>query len=261
MASSQYDNIVSDYDALHDDLHSYPCGQLEEANLHAAVHDHIRDKRVLDLGCGSGHYTRRLLEWGASSVVGVDLSEGMVEEARSRVRGEEEGRLKFVVGDVSKGLDLDGSFDVVVGTWLLNYASSAKEMEGMWWCVAANLRPGGLFFGLTIPPPLGGEVELSRALREDWAPFGTAGDVTGVVDDGFAVRTALGMPDGGKKVEFDNFYLRNEAFEASCRAAGMEGGLEWLPLVLPQKLKEKFPSGYWNRLVLNPHFRICCAKR
>jgi SAM-dependent methyltransferase len=261
MTSSQYDSIVSEYDALHDDLQSYPCGQLEEANLHAAVKDHIRDKRVLDLGCGSGHYTRRLLEWGASSVVGVDLSEGMVEEARSRIRGDEEGRLQYVVGDVSNGLDLQGPFDVIVGTWLLNYASSARDMEGMWRSIAANLRPGGLFFGLTIPPPRGNEEELNRALREDWAPFGTAGYVAGIVDDGFAVHIALGMPEGGKKAEFENFYLRNEVFEASCRAAKIERGLEWLPLVLPERLKEKFPSGYWNRLVLNPHFRICCAKR
>ena len=81
MGSSQYDNIVSDYNYLYDDLQSLPYGQLEEANLHATVAPHIVSKRVLDLGCGSGHYTRRVLERGAESVVGVDLSEGMVEDA------------------------------------------------------------------------------------------------------------------------------------------------------------------------------------
>ena len=261
MTSTQYDTLVSTYDSLHDNLPSYPCGQLEEANLHAAVAAHIRDKRVLDLGCGSGHFTRRLLEWGAASVVGVDLSEGMVSEARARMTGDEEGRLEYVVGDVSKGVEVGGQFDVVVGTWLLNYASNASEMEGMWRSIAAHLRPAGLFFGLTIPPPLGDEAELKRALREDWAPFGCAGSVTRAVDDGFAVHTALGMPEHEKKVEFDNFYLRNEVFEASCRAGGMGGGLVWLSLVLPDGLQEKFPPGYWNRLVLNPHFRICCAMR
>jgi SAM-dependent methyltransferase len=264
MGSSQYDNIVSDYNSIYDDLQSLPCGQLEEANLHAAVAPHIVNKRVLDLGCGSGHYTRRMLEWGAKSVVGVDVSEGMVEDAKSRIADAQRGRLDFIVGDVSNGLDLSnshGSFVVVVGTWLLNYASNLKEMEGMWRSVVANLKPGGLFVGLTIPPPLGSRHELDRAFRDDWAPFGTDGHVTDNADEGFVVHIRLGMPGAEKSVEFDNYYLQNEVFESSCRNAGMGGGLEWMPLVLPDRLKEKFPVGYWNRLVLNPHFRICQARR
>jgi hypothetical protein len=171
--------------------------------------------------------------------------------------------LDFIVGDVSNGLDLSnshGSFVVVVGTWLLNYASNLKEMEGMWRSVVANLKPGGLFVGLTIPPPLGSRHELDRAFRDDWAPFGTDGHVTDNADEGFVVHIRLGMPGAEKSVEFDNYYLQNEVFESSCRNAGMGGGLEWMPLVL-DRLKEKFPFGYWNRLVLNPHFRICQARR
>lgn len=264
MSSSQYDNIVSDYNSLYDNLQSLPCGQLEEANLHAAVAPYVVNKRVLDLGCGSGHYTRRILEWGAISVVGVDVSEGMIEDAKSRITDGERGRLEFVVGNVSNGLDLSnslGTFDVLLGTWLLNYASTSKEMEGMWRSVVANLKPGGLFVGLTIPPPLGSREELDRAFKNEWAPFGTDGDVTGDVDDGFVVHIRLGIPGAEEKVEFDNYYLRNEVFESSCKNAGMSGGLEWLPLVLPDSLKERSPTGYWNRLVLSPHFRICQARR
>jgi 2-polyprenyl-3-methyl-5-hydroxy-6-metoxy-1,4-benzoquinol methylase len=38
---------------------------------------------VLDLGCGFGHHYRWMREKGAASVVGVDLSERMLERARA----------------------------------------------------------------------------------------------------------------------------------------------------------------------------------
>ncbi len=40
-------------------------------------------KRVLDLGCGFGWHCRYAAEQGAASVVGVDLSERMLAEARA----------------------------------------------------------------------------------------------------------------------------------------------------------------------------------
>ena len=133
-------------------------------------------------------------------------------------------------------------------------------MEGMWKTVITNLRPGGLFFGLTIPPPLGNLDELNRALAEEWTQYGTSGHVIREVDNGFAVHTVLGMPGDKKRVEFDNYYLRSEAFERSSKATGMHE-LEWLPFVLPSTLVDDHPTGYWNGAVLNPHFRICRVRR
>ena len=43
----------------------------------------LSGNRVLDLGCGFGHHCRWMREQGAASVVGVDLSEGMLERARA----------------------------------------------------------------------------------------------------------------------------------------------------------------------------------
>jgi hypothetical protein len=56
---------------------------LEHYSICAAVGD-VTGLRALDLGCGSGLYTRRLAAWGASRVVGVDVSDGMLETARAQ---------------------------------------------------------------------------------------------------------------------------------------------------------------------------------
>lgn len=61
-------------------------------------------------------------------------------------------RVALRVGDCTKpliDLESEGPFDLVFGAWLLNYASTAAEQLGMWRNIYANLRPGGLFIGVT----------------------------------------------------------------------------------------------------------------
>ena len=43
-------------------------------------------RRVLDLGCGEGFVARQIKAAGAESVLGIDLSEGMIEQARAEER-------------------------------------------------------------------------------------------------------------------------------------------------------------------------------
>lgn len=48
-----------------------------------ALLPNLRDIRVLDLGCGFGWHCRYAREQEAKSVVGIDLSENMLERARA----------------------------------------------------------------------------------------------------------------------------------------------------------------------------------
>jgi 2-polyprenyl-3-methyl-5-hydroxy-6-metoxy-1,4-benzoquinol methylase len=54
----------------------------EHAELLALLPD-AHGRRVLDLGCGAGQLARYLATHGAAEVVGVDLSERMLELART----------------------------------------------------------------------------------------------------------------------------------------------------------------------------------
>ena len=65
----------------------------------------ISGLRVLDLACGSGRFTRWLkTDKLAGEVVGVDMSEDMIEHAR-RMETETPLGIKYHVADVSKSLD------------------------------------------------------------------------------------------------------------------------------------------------------------
>lgn len=90
-------------------------------------------ERILDLGCGDGVFTAKLLASGAS-VVGVDSSPDMVEAARTR-------GLDARVADAHV-LDLGERFDAVVSNAALHWMTEPDRVLA---AVARVLRRGGRF--------------------------------------------------------------------------------------------------------------------
>ncbi len=70
----------------------------------------VRGKSVLDVACGSGYGAAMLKEAGASKVIGVDISQEVIEYARARFNGK---GVDFVVGN-AEDLSLYRDFDAVV---------------------------------------------------------------------------------------------------------------------------------------------------
>jgi ubiquinone/menaquinone biosynthesis C-methylase UbiE len=97
--------------------------------------------RVVELGCGPGGLTRRLVTrlGPAGVVVAVDASEPLLAQARELLAGRGPGRVEFVRADVSEpGAWLDGA-DVVVGRAVLHHVPMAEFLLGR---LKAVLRPG-----------------------------------------------------------------------------------------------------------------------
>jgi len=91
-------------------------------------------RRVLDLGTGTGVVALALAErYPEAEVVGVDLSPGMIDEARRKLPPELAGRVRFEVGDASALNCPDHEFELVV---LLNMIPFYDEL-------ARVVAPGG----------------------------------------------------------------------------------------------------------------------
>jgi len=86
----------------------------------------VDGKRVLDAGCGTGRYTRWLLDHGAE-VVGFDGSPRMLEHAK-RKAGEADLRLH----DLRDPLDFleDASMDLVVAALVMGYVEDWGPVLG-----------------------------------------------------------------------------------------------------------------------------------
>lgn len=100
--------------------------------------------RVLDVGCGTGWLAAGLRRAGPATVVGLDLSAGMLARARAAGAGPllqaDAGRLPF----------RDGAFDVVAARGVLHHLPDVARALSEW---RRALRPGGAVVLSSEPTP------------------------------------------------------------------------------------------------------------
>lgn len=104
-------------------------------------------RSVLELGCGTGIHAALLAEQGYS-VHGVDLSEEMLVQARSRrlsLPAEISARLDFSRGDL-RGFRMDRKFDAVLSLFhVMSYQTTEQDLISAFSTARAHLGEGGIF--------------------------------------------------------------------------------------------------------------------
>lgn len=112
------------------------------AQAAAATTPHAR--HVLDVGCGAGNYTLKLLERLPNlDATLLDLSLPMLERAASRVGQATAGRVTTVQGDIREVTLGDGQFDLVLAAAVLHHLRTDEEWEAVFAALHRALRPGG----------------------------------------------------------------------------------------------------------------------
>jgi len=99
---------------------------------------------LLDIGCGAGNYTLKLLEvLPRLDVTLVDLSERMLDRAVERLRPVSTGSLRPIQSDV-RDLELgDANFDVIIAAAVLHHLRTDAEWQAVFAKCYRALRPGG----------------------------------------------------------------------------------------------------------------------
>ncbi|MFJ9419974.1 class I SAM-dependent methyltransferase [Streptomyces sp. NPDC101227] len=115
---------------------------------------------VLDVGCGSGEYTRMLRRQGASQVVEVDVSAPMVAEARRAEEREPVG-VRYEVHDFAT-LPVLGEFSAAVAVAVLHYADNRRTLARMCERICANLAPSGRLLALVGNPQRPTDIPLAN---------------------------------------------------------------------------------------------------
>ncbi|OXT05831.1 class I SAM-dependent methyltransferase [Thermoanaerobacterium thermosaccharolyticum] len=85
----------------------------------------FKDKRVLDLGCGFGWHCRYAVENGARSVIGIDISQKMLSEAKSKTKY---GNIEYICMPIEDIDFPEESFDVVISSLALHYVKSFEDV-------------------------------------------------------------------------------------------------------------------------------------
>ena len=99
-----------------------------------------RAARVLDVGCGSGEFTRELAELLAHrTIVGLDVSSDMVAHAQMSNAHE---RVSYIVADLTNNDPLRDHFQVATSTMALHWPGPDPEFLAG---VSRFIEPGGVF--------------------------------------------------------------------------------------------------------------------
>lgn len=214
---------------------------IERPTLLALLGD-IQGRRILDLACGQGIYTRLFKQLGAGYVLGVDLSPKMIELARQR-DAEERVACDYVVGDAQRVGRL-GAFDLVVGVYLLNYAQTRESLTAFCRTIYQNLKPGGRFVGINNNPY--DPVELYATYK----PYGFWKEIASRPQrEGDPIRHYFSLPDGSH-FTFDNYYLSPQTHAEAFADAGLVD-FEWRPHIVEDPEQEYDPA-YWDAFMKGP---------
>lgn len=222
---------------------------IESYTLMSLVGD-LSGLSVVDLACGEGHYTRLLRQQGAASVVGLDLSEGMIALAREQEAAHPLG-IQYLVGD-GRNLEFSESFDLAAAAYLLNYARNRAELDAMCLGIAHCLKPGGRFVTANANPAF----DFKQA--DSFRKYGFEVRADGEVREGTPYTWTFFLDDGPLCLE--NYHLDKESHQQALRSAGFREVHWQAPQVSPLGEAE-VGNGYWDSFLARaPVIFLECVK-
>jgi tRNA (cmo5U34)-methyltransferase len=104
-------------------------------------------KQLLDIGCGAGNYTLKLLQsLPLSEITLIDLSQPMLERARQRIGAVTPARLNLHQLDIRKFDCGKEQYDIVVAAAVLHHLRSDAEWRSVFGKIQRSLKPSGSFW-------------------------------------------------------------------------------------------------------------------
>ncbi|OGC47744.1 hypothetical protein A2886_01825 [candidate division WWE3 bacterium RIFCSPHIGHO2_01_FULL_42_13] len=98
----------------------------------------FKNKKVLEIGCGDGEFTKRILNFGAK-IIATDVTPAVVQRGRQLIH---HPSVKFIVDNAEKMKFANKSMDVVCGVSILHHVNIKKVLSESY----RVLKPGGQLF-------------------------------------------------------------------------------------------------------------------
>lgn len=132
----------------------------------AAVTPQARD--VIDVGCGAGNYSLKLLQHLPNlNVTLIDLSHNMLDRAVERVRAVTAGSVTPLQGDVREIALAPGSADIILASAVLHHLRTDEEWRAVFRQFFEALRPSGSIWIFDLV-----EHTLPEVQRIQWRMYG-----------------------------------------------------------------------------------------
>jgi len=99
---------------------------------------------ILDIGCGAGNYTLKLLQHLPNTPVTlIDLSKPMLDRAQQRIKQVSKGKITTIQGDIREINLGTEQYDIVLAAAVLHHLRTDTEWETLFKKIYTSLKPGG----------------------------------------------------------------------------------------------------------------------
>ncbi|WP_315788497.1 class I SAM-dependent methyltransferase [Fischerella sp. JS2] len=232
--AAHYDTIAQQYKKSKE----FPFRLHIEAYTYFNLLGDLTGKSLLDLACKEGFYTRQFKQKGAARVVGVEISEKMIELATQQEAREPQD-IEYILGDVLE-LGKIGSFDLVVASYLLNYCQTKEQLLKVCQNIFANLKPGGRFITIN------NHSEQPPASYLSTEKYGFIKNIDEPLQEGTPIKYTVYADE--EKFSFDNYYLSTATHEWAFRSVGFKE-VRWQKLIVSPEGVEEFGEDFWQDFV------------
>jgi len=219
----------------------------------------IKDKdnfSVLDLACGTGYYSRLFREFTKGEIIGIDISQEMINEARlEQIKGLNQELIEYIKGDCFADLSkmLNGKkFDIVNACWLYNYCENENILKSALKNVSSVLKENGYFIGVTT------SYKITPGNWKNFVPFGhtqipkNRNFNRDKFDNGEITQFVLFEPN--KFVEPSQFQIDNYYYDEKCYRSAFEEA-NYINLIFydleidPDQYKEQYEKILINGMI------------
>jgi len=200
----------------------------------------IKDKTILDLGCGTGIYAVEAVNRQAKKVIGIDASKEMIAIAK---QNNEHNNLEYLHEKV-EDLEQTDPFDLVMASYLLNFAKSKEQLIRFCETIYNNLKPNGKFVGINDNP--GNSPQFFNLYKK----YGFKKESSKDRKEGSPITYTFFNKDG-TTFSLDNYYHSLETYEEAFNTVGFSS-FQWKNLTLSEKSLEDYNSDYWRQFLNHP---------
>lgn len=127
MRENIYDNQVffDNYIEMRNDKNNISANEVVEMPAIYAELPNLTGKKVLDLGCGSGNNCRKAIQLGASYVLGIDVSQNMINLANKVNHDEHINYQVLAMEDLDQLAD---NFDIIISSLAFHYVEDYDKL-------------------------------------------------------------------------------------------------------------------------------------
>lgn len=134
-----YDNEAFFNGYLHLRENTDSANNLEEKPVVFSMLGTIKGKSIIDLGCGYGENCRAFSKMDCARIVGIDISQRMLEVAKTENSAQNIQYLNIPMENIQS---LNERFDIAVSSLAMHYIKNYNELiKGVY----SSLNPGGIF--------------------------------------------------------------------------------------------------------------------